>query len=61
VQLRKIEMTEESKQTYDLICFTDLAYEFNFSDKKEIEEAPQGSQARRLQSRPSRLSASTKK
>ncbi len=28
-------MTEENKQTYDFICFTDLAYEFDFSDKKE--------------------------
>lgn len=30
-------MTEEQKQTYDFICFSDLAYEFDFSDKKEIE------------------------
>jgi hypothetical protein len=30
-------MTDENKQTYDFICFTDLAYEFDFSEKKEIE------------------------
>jgi hypothetical protein len=32
------EMTEDKKQTYDFICFTDLVYEFDFSDKKEIEK-----------------------
>ena len=31
-------MTEEKGQTYDFICFTDLAYEFDFSEKKEIEK-----------------------
>jgi hypothetical protein len=30
-------MTQVKKQTYDSICFTDLAYEFDFSDKKEAE------------------------
>ena len=30
-------MTNDQRQTYDLICFTDLAYEFDFSEKKEIE------------------------
>lgn len=30
-------MIEDNKQTYDFICFTDLAYEFDFSDKKEAE------------------------
>jgi len=31
-------MTDNKEQTYDFICFTDLAYEFNISDKKEIEK-----------------------
>jgi len=31
-------MTDDNAQTYDFICFTDLAYEFDFSDKKEIEK-----------------------
>lgn len=31
-------MTDDQKQTYDSICFTDLVYEFNFSEKKEIEK-----------------------
>lgn len=31
-------MSQENEQTYDLICFTDLAYEFDFSDKKEVEK-----------------------
>jgi hypothetical protein len=31
-------MKEEQPQTYDFICFTDLAYEFDFSDKKEAEK-----------------------
>ena len=31
-------MTDDQQQTYDTICFTDLAYEFDFSDKKEIEK-----------------------
>ena len=31
-------MSQENEQTYDLICFTDLAYEFDFSDKKEAEK-----------------------
>jgi hypothetical protein len=31
-------MTEDKRQTYDFICFTDLVYEFNISDKKEIEK-----------------------
>lgn len=31
-------MTDDKEQTYDFICFTDLAYEFDFSDKKEIEK-----------------------
>jgi len=30
-------MTDDKKQTYDFICFTDLAYEFDFSEKKEAE------------------------
>lgn len=30
-------MTNDKAQTYDFICFTDLAYEFDFSDKKDIE------------------------
>lgn len=29
-------MTQREKPTYDFICFSDLAYEFDFSDKKEI-------------------------
>ena len=29
-------MAEKVKQTYDFICFSDLAYEFDFSDHKEI-------------------------
>jgi hypothetical protein len=31
-------MKEDKSQTYDFICFTDLAYEFNVSEKKEIEK-----------------------
>jgi hypothetical protein len=31
-------MTDDKKQTYDFICFTDLAYEFDLSEKKEIEK-----------------------
>lgn len=31
-------MPQENEQTYDFICFTDLAYEFDFSDKKEAEK-----------------------
>lgn len=31
-------MATDKEQTYDFICFSDLAYEFNFSDKKEIEK-----------------------
>jgi len=31
-------MTEDKGQTYDFICFTDLVYEFNFSEKHEIEK-----------------------
>lgn len=31
-------MLQEIEQTYDLVCFTDLAYEFDFSDKKEAEK-----------------------
>jgi hypothetical protein len=31
-------MTDDKRQTYDFICFTDLAYEFDFSNKKEIEK-----------------------
>ena len=31
-------MEQDNKQTYDFICFTDLAYEFDFSDKKEAEK-----------------------
>ncbi|WP_293297933.1 hypothetical protein [Pedobacter sp. UBA4863] len=27
-----------NRQTYDSICFTELAYEFDFSDNKEIEK-----------------------
>jgi hypothetical protein len=30
-------METADNQTYDFICFTDLAYEFDFSEKKEIE------------------------
>lgn len=30
-------MKIEDNQTYDFICFTDLVYEFDFSEKKEIE------------------------
>ncbi len=29
---------KENKQTYDFVCFTNLAYEFNFSDKKDTEK-----------------------
>ena len=28
----------EKDQTYDWICFTDLAYEFEFSEKREFEK-----------------------
>jgi len=31
-------MEQDNKHTYDLVCFTDLAYEFDFSDKKEAEK-----------------------
>jgi len=31
-------MKDNQKQTYDLICFTDLAYELDLSDKPEIEK-----------------------
>ncbi|MFD0837258.1 hypothetical protein ACFQ0I_15875 [Mariniflexile aquimaris] len=31
-------MAETSEQTYDYICFSDLAYEFDFSDLKEAEK-----------------------
>jgi len=31
-------MEQATQQTYNLICFTDLAYEFDFSDKKEAEK-----------------------
>ncbi len=31
-------MTDNNSQTYDYICFTDLAYEFDFSEKSEIEK-----------------------
>ncbi|MBN1639482.1 MAG: hypothetical protein JW866_10970 [Ignavibacteriales bacterium] len=31
-------MSQENEHTYDLVCFTDLAYEFDFSDKKEAEK-----------------------
>lgn len=31
-------MKIDSKQSYDYICFSDLAYEFDFSDLKEAEK-----------------------
>ena len=31
-------MTKSSEQTYDYICFSDLAYEFDFSDPQEAEK-----------------------
>ncbi|MDV7141016.1 hypothetical protein R3X28_19190 [Maribacter sp. TH_r10] len=31
-------MSETSEQTYDYVCFSDLAYEFDFSDLKEAEK-----------------------
>ena len=31
-------MTQTSEQSYDFICFTDLAYEFDFSDTKKAEK-----------------------
>lgn len=31
-------MKEKSNQSYDYICFGDLAYEFDFSDLKEAEK-----------------------
>ncbi|MGO4921380.1 hypothetical protein [Maribacter spongiicola] len=31
-------MAETSEQTYDFVCFSDLAYEFDFSDLKEAEK-----------------------
>jgi hypothetical protein len=34
----KLKMTNDKAQTYDFICFTDLAYEFDFSDKKTTEK-----------------------
>jgi len=30
-------MTQKTEQSYDFICFSDLAYEFDFSEKKETE------------------------
>lgn len=30
-------MTEEHENTYEFVCFSDLAYEFDFSEKKEAE------------------------
>ncbi len=29
---------KKEKPTYDFVCFTDLVYEFNFSEKKETEK-----------------------
>ncbi len=31
-------MAETSEQTYDYVCFSDLAYEFDFCDLKEAEK-----------------------
>jgi hypothetical protein len=31
-------MAETSEQTYDYVCFGDVAYEFDFSDLKETEK-----------------------
>jgi len=31
-------MTDEKKQTYAFVCFCDLAYEFDLSEKKETEK-----------------------
>jgi hypothetical protein len=31
-------MIDGKEQTYDFVCFTDLAYEFNFSERKDIEK-----------------------
>ncbi|MEO9020692.1 MAG: hypothetical protein ABI237_13735 [Ginsengibacter sp.] len=31
-------MTEDRGPTYDFICFTNLAYEFDFAEKNEIEK-----------------------
>jgi len=31
-------MTNDKGQTYDFICFTDLAYEFDVSERREIEK-----------------------
>ena len=31
-------MTQKKKETYDYICFTDLAYEFAISDRKDVEK-----------------------
>jgi len=31
-------MAEKTEQTYDYICFGDLAYEFDFSEHKEAEK-----------------------
>ena len=31
-------MTKETLQTYDYVCFSDLAYEVDFSDLKEAEK-----------------------
>src|SRR5690349_21257318 len=31
-------MIEEKDQTYDFVCFTDLAYEFDTTQKKKIEQ-----------------------
>lgn len=31
-------MTNNKERTYDFVCFTDLAYEFDISGKKEIEK-----------------------
>jgi len=34
---RVTQMAKKNIQTYDYICFTDLVYEFDFSDQKKIE------------------------
>jgi hypothetical protein len=31
-------MADDFEQTYDYVCFSDLAYEFDFSEKAEIEK-----------------------
>ena len=35
-------MKDDKSQTYDFICFTDLAYEFDLTKKKEIEKKIKG-------------------